>query len=472
MKAATLLGILIAAAAFVMPAHAGIQDFRSHAPLTLTGKDALHRAALPLEAYRDARKDLADVRVLNAAGEPVPMAWAGDPDPTRRAPPAIGLPIFPITQLAPRGKAAVAEISVRASDGTLVAVKPRAAGKALEPRPVAYVLDASKVKGPVRGLVLDWKAGPGHEVVKVRVEASDDLKEWTTVASAPVVRIESAGRSLTQPRLELAPRKSKYYRLTGQAPEFTLTAARAEPEDAVQPAPRATHRANGAPGKPNEYTYDLGARLPVSALRLVPAETNAVLAASFHTREADKAPWRLITSGTFHRLQLDGTEFQSPPIEITRHAARYWTVRLAPGSSVGAPPALEVQWRPAQVVFVAQGAAPYTLAFGNEFEKPAALPVASLIPSYERLAELELPEARVGAVATGPEPAAWKRWAKQLDARRATLWAILLAGVALLGYMAWRLSRQMQEKPGTDPRFTPAAEAPSQHVPGAGPRGG
>ena len=63
---------------------------------------------------------------------------------------------------------------------------------------------------------------------------------------------------------------------------------------------------------------------------------------------------------------------------------------------------------------------------------------------YERLAEVRLPQATLGEVASGPPPTRFERLAGQVNPRRIALWAILLAGVAALGYMAWRLSKQMK----------------------------
>lgn len=424
-----------------LPALAAAADFRSAAPIELDRPDSLQRIRLPFEAYRDARPDLADVRVLNAAGEAVPIAWAGEPEPTKEPPAKVALPVFPVSRLPAAGSVAGAEISVRASDGTLVAVKPRGAAKPPEARPAAYVLDASQVKTPIQALLLEWKAAPGLEVVHVSAEASDDLRAWSRVAAGPVVRIEAGGRALSQPRLEFTPRRARYFRLTWQQPEFHLTAAHAEPETPVQRGARAVREAAGAGNKAAELTFDLGARLPVQALRLVPAETNSVVSATFFAKDKPDAEWQRVAAGAFYRLQVEGGEAQSPPIEIGARTARYWMARLAAGSSSGSPPKLQAEWRPAQLVFVTRGAGPYRLAFGDPAAKPATLPVASLVPGYERGAESRLPEARVGAVVAGPEPTRWQRIAAQLDARKAALWAILVLAVAALGFMAWRISR-------------------------------
>jgi hypothetical protein len=201
-------------------------QFRSSAPITLTGSDGLNEVEIPVEAYRDARKDLADIRVFNKAGEAVPYAWAGMPPPQLAATPPIELPIFPISKVEPAGDAASAEVSVRASDGTLVSVRSKggAAAKA-QPTPKAYLLDASKATEPMRALAFSWKTAPGSEVVNIRVESSDDLRTWSGVAASPIVGLEANGRIVAQPRVEFTP-QGEVLPVTWDAPSFALERAR------------------------------------------------------------------------------------------------------------------------------------------------------------------------------------------------------------------------------------------------------
>lgn len=433
--------------ALALPAIAETPKLRSSAAITLVGRDSLQRVALPFEAYRDARADLGDVRVLNARGEPVPIARAGEPDKAREAPVLTELPMFPLMQPpSPKSTALGTEISVRAADGTLVAIKPSGAVGTAEPQVRSYVLDASKLEVPMQALVLDWVAAPGREMVHLRLESSDDLKSWNTIAESPVTKMEFEGRVLSQPRVAFQPTKAKYLRLRWSNGEFALKSARAETQGETQPPPRTTHLVNGTPGaNALEFFFDLGARLPVEKVRLVLAEANAVVSATLYTREDDKVPWQLVTGAPFYRLQRGGSDVQSPAVDIGRHAARYWMARLANGSSGGPGRALEVQWRPDQLVFVAQGDPPFSLAFGNSSLTSVALPVSDLIPSYHRLAELKLPEARTGPVTTAPPPGRWEKMVSETNYSRLALWALLLAGVVVLGYMAWRLARQMRE---------------------------
>jgi hypothetical protein len=414
-------------------------SFVSSAPLTLAGKEALHRVALPPEAYRDARSDMADVRIFNGQGDAVPMAFAGDPDGKHDALPAVDLPLFAISAPVRATGGPGSEVTVRTEDGTLVSIR----GKSAPPiaKPTAYLLDASQVKEPLKALVFEWEAGPGAQVVKVRAEASENLKEWSALASGPLVRVENAGAALSQPRLEFGARKAKYLRVTWDVADFRVKSVRAEPEGATQPAPRTVTKIAAQPGEhAGEWLYDLGGRVPVEALRVLPADANDVLSASIYARNDSKEPWRLVAAAPFYRMQYEGAERESPPVEAPRTAARYWMVRLA-GARSSTAPTLEVQWRAAQIVFVARGDPPFMIAFGNVAAKGVAIPISSLMPTYERLAEWRLPEARAGAVATGPGPSSWEQLAATTSPRHIALWAILLGGVAMLGFMAWRLSK-------------------------------
>ena len=98
-------------------------DFSASAAVTPANADALQRFTLPLRAYRDTRRDLADVRVFNANGETVPIALAGDPDSVREPPRIAPLPLFPVSSLATTPGARGTQVTIRMQDGTLVEVR-------------------------------------------------------------------------------------------------------------------------------------------------------------------------------------------------------------------------------------------------------------------------------------------------------------------------------------------------------------
>jgi uncharacterized membrane protein YebE (DUF533 family) len=75
--------------------------------------------------------------------------------------------------------------------------------------------------------------------------------------------------------------------------------------------------------------------------------------------------------------------------------------------------------------------------------------VSQLIPGYERLAELKLQEAKVGAVATGEIKGDFLRSITGgASPRKLALWAVLIVAVIALGIMAYRLAKQVNAAPG------------------------
>jgi hypothetical protein len=110
------------------------------------------------------------------------------------------------------------------------------------------------------------------------------------------------------------------------------------------------------------------------------------------------------------------------------------------------------------VLFAARGAGPFTLAYGNKLAKPGAAPLQAVLPQDEKLEKLAAGTARVGEI-TGSAPASPSLFtdparfvrglAENREAKKWTLWVVLLAGVLLLGWMAQRLLRDVAKTPSS-----------------------
>ena len=99
-------------------------------------------------------------------------------------------------------------------------------------------------------------------------------------------------------------------------------------------------------------------------------------------------------------------------------------------------------WLPQQIVFAARGGGPFVVAYGSATTESSALPIRTLVPAYDT------PEApAIGAVTlqAGNIQALGgaARLSKPVDSKRLLLWSTLVLGVVMLGWMAWRLSRQL-----------------------------
>lgn len=441
----TLVAFLLLAMA--LPAAATQpSDYASGMVLELADAQPFHRLELPLEVYRQARPDLADIRVFNAAGEAVPYAFAqGAAVSAPMAP--VAVPRFPLRQEA----AGNGSLDVRIeTDGRLIALRRQESGAS---RPVTWLFDLSALREPVKALLLEWApAGEGFSTA-VQLDGSDDLRTWHPVAEAPLLDLRFGGQQLQQKRIAFPATRYRYLRLRGASALPPLTASAAEPLPAPAAAPERRLEVKGEPGpEPGDYEFDLGARLVATRIALHLPHANTVAPVEWQVRERRRDEWRPVLRTTAWRLQQGGADLDSPAIETGAVAGRYWRLRVDPragGLGAGAP-VLRLSWRPAQVVFLTRGAPPFTLAFGQRDARPAQLPLASLIPGYETGMEATLPQAKAGAPralggrdapAPGQEdqpPPDWKRW---------LLWGVLLGGVGLLALMARQLLQPRHPAP-------------------------
>ena len=427
------------------------------------GGDALYRLELPRAVYRGAvRRDLGDLRVFNGAGEVIPHAFRprATVETQKRKP--VALPVFPLYGEDEKQLNGLSLRVERTASGTIVQLDERsrpAASKKL----LAYLVDATALKDPVRALQLDVKSKSAY-AAKVDVEASDDLSSWrTVVAGAPLLSLQHAGANLEQSRVEFSSRKPKYFRITwsGMPQGAVLGALLAEPGDARVDASRQWEALPGSPvaNKPGDYAFDSQGVFPADRVRFELPQANTVAQVQLASRARSDARWRPVTRGIAYRLRRDGTELSSAELAIAENADRYWLLTVDQrGGGLGAgEPNLLLGWIPNDIVWVARGNPPFTLAYGSRDAKPSAYAIESLVPGYRRDADLD---AKVASTEADPVKSAQadapavlggqKALEERIDVKRWTLWASLVLGVAFLGWMAWRLMKQMggPAKPG------------------------
>ena len=448
-SAAWLFALASLAAAAESP-----KDFRHAMPLLPTGEEGLQRVALPIEAYKGvARADLADVRIFDARGERVPFAFAGEPSPVPPAVATTPLPLFPVHRTAGAPPGDIELKVTRNAAGAIVelrtGVQVRHAGAPV----VAWIADATALREPVRGLRFSWTPPAEGFMARMRVEASDDLGSWRAIATdAPLVDLAHEGSRVRRDTIEVPAVRAKYLRFAwdGNAPPVASVVAQtfaATSERRLQAL-----IVDGVPlERPGEVAFALGARVPVERLQVLLPQANSVVPVRIESRDDPVSEWRPVASATAYRLRRDGTEVSSPPIAFAPRFDRHWRVTAdARGGGFGAGTVrLEAAWLPHQLVFAARGEGPFVLAFGNARAQPVAFPVTTLVPGYRAQDEFALPAAKLGAPAenAGAGATRWPEWLGEADGKRVTLWALLLAGVAVLAVMAWRLSRQVQAPP-------------------------
>lgn len=446
----SIRSIAFACAIAAAPALADtLADYAYRIPLQAEGDGAFVMFELPGDVYKGiVRADLGDLRVFNADGAPVPHAFLPQPAVTHEARGSASLPLFPLHVEAARADATDVAITVRKdAQGTTVDVATRDGLPIAAQRLAGYLVDATDVKEPITALTLPF-ATATNVTTRIRVDASDDLVTWRSVASgAPLLDLEFAGRRLTRNRVEVAPVAAKYLRLTWAAgqPAPELANVTVEYGERVSESPRQWLTVRGAAlaDKRGEFEFDLGGLFPADRVTLELPELNTVAPATLLSRDGPSDPWMPVASGVFYRLRQAGGETENPPFAVAAPARRYWLVRIdeKSGGTGAKPPRLSVGWRPHAVVFAARGSGPFELAYGSRRTTPSALPIDALVPGYDRTTPRKgFIAARVGAPVVAPANAALR---EPMDIKRWTLWAALILASVVLGWMALRLSRRM-----------------------------
>ena len=315
----------------------------------------LVKLALPADLLDPARPDLADLRVLDAAGRETPYALTRPVDPQ----PAPTAPLHFRAELAETSTVLTLET------GTTL--------------PLAAVTVAT----------------PARDFIKsARVELSSDGLAWQTIAEGLPLFIQSDASRLTlslphRPaawvRISLDDRRSPPIAFTGA----TLLVGEARPAPTEPVAIRITAR-DELPGE-TVLTLDLGANhLPLTSLGFESTDPLFTRTVSVTRREFQDAAVieRPLARGTIYRIALEGlapAERLALPLNLTA-APRELIVHISNGDS---PPlkltGLNATRQPVWIVFNAASPGAYTLLAGQPQASSPRYDLPVLATDFDRL---------------------------------------------------------------------------------------
>ncbi|MGH9347361.1 MAG: DUF3999 domain-containing protein [Vicinamibacterales bacterium] len=436
--------LALVCAPVILLAQVSSSDFARGAGIRAEDGGSVFRLLLPDDVYETVtRPDLGDIRVLNAAGDAVPHTLRQAPRPADPQAEWRSVPSFPMSE-APAGTAAKTHVRIGAGGAVLEVTNDASVGKAI----TGYLVDTSALNEPITSMSLSWQA-PQDEtfLARVAVQSSDDLDRWQTVVpSAALAQLRRDAYTLMQSEIELLARgeRAKYFRLTWpkELAAVTLTSVRVRLRTAA--AQRETRwKALTAERveAPGAARYDTRAVLPIEYLDIEFLDPIDAASVTLRSRATPSSQWVMRHTGVFYALKESDTTIRSSPAHVARTTDRYWTIETTRegGWKRERAPRLTVGWHPHELLFLAQGAPPYTLVYGSARIGPTDAPVDVLLATLsdadraERVRLATLGEARsLGgeAALTPPTPV-----------RRTVLWAVLVAAVAALAFVAIRLFR-------------------------------
>jgi Protein of unknown function (DUF3999) len=467
MRSVFVLGaVLVTAAASAADEPA----FRYAAPITVSSPGAFVQLPLPATAYgRSSSANLNDLRIVDARGERVPFAVLAPRQPeAQTTEQQRDATLYPLPAKPAADGTWTAPIEV-AIDGDRISVKRLAAGTvgtAPATASAGWLFDLGerqRDEPAPQSLRIAW-SGPAEFTAAFRFDTSDDLRQWRSGGSGQLMALASPTGPLTQPTVPLGAHPGRFVRLlwsdASTAPQVSaakVIAAQHGSKVLDAPAIIVASPSTEPAGKSaadaaalRALHFDLGGTLPMTQIDLRWTSGTFVAPVRLQARDATNEPWRELGAAVFYRLERGADVASSPPFAVTAHA-RY--IRVLPDARAAALDAaqtqLVVQAPLASLVFAAQGQPPYTLQAGAKVTAPSALPMATLVPSLDKERE------RFGSATLGQwsEVSAVAR-AEQAQQQRAALrpwllWSVLLAGVAVLGFMVWRLAKSSRTNPRT-----------------------
>jgi hypothetical protein len=457
-----LLSIAAATAAFAAKEVERADAYALRFPLQIAANAGLQRLTLPPAALAAVTSpNQWDVRVFNGNGDTVPIAILPLRDETTVAS-TRRISFYPINATAQQQQA-LDRLQLRIEERPgqrVVSVDSGGSNTKGAPAPntvtkvIGALIDQQSITEKLDALIIDADL-PTGEPVPLTVSASKDLTNWRTLAQAsPVFRFggEGAPSNLRVPLNNISLDK-EYLRITWPTqPAFVLREVKLAfaptklPIQRVEIPLTATMSNVG-----NELNVAVPFSTPLHALLMRPATGNALIPIRVYSRYAKDAPWGLVASSVIYRISSGGNESVSPPIELNGLISRELKIESDrnPSAFTDAMPTVHAIVNPVGIAFVASGSPPFTLAVGKRDASAFALPVSSLIPGYVDGSETKLALANVdvtNAVATAPAaPTALATIKEKVGApseRSLVLWGVLIAGVLLLGGLAWSMLKQ------------------------------
>ena len=437
-----------------------IGDFTSRYDLAAKLDGRVYRLRLGRDIFGGLRQSYdRDLAIFNASGDVIPFAFLSGvtwEKPKGGLAESIPVPLFSLPRRADGAAPAAGDMTIRTGpDGSVVEVRgmknftqDRAAG--------VYLLDLTHIPRDAADYRIELPLDEGSETVaSVSVYGSDSLRNWesrsswrTLAKGEPLVSLKQGEASVSLGVIgiggDLDGINYLVLEIEGRGditPDGATLRITREPEPAAPEMDSATFE--GALDSESSALYDTGGVFPaIEADFLI--KSPGIYDATVSTRGAGDAAWIRRANARISMIAMPDGFALGDPVVIPRGGGRHWRLEVR-DARLAEPPTLKLSWRPVDVVFLAQGAPPYAIAFGSDKEAPSLQRRDLMEETVERvgkdgiLVSATLPGASAATENLPPDTALetgrWD-WAQYL------VWGALLAGAALLSWMAFSLMKK------------------------------
>ncbi|MBW5406750.1 DUF3999 domain-containing protein [Morganella morganii] len=440
-----------------------LNDFNQGAELQLRAENApFYRLTVPDNVWlNSAWPDLRDIRIFDSTGTPVPMSLTAAKqikDESAR----VRFVIYPLSQRHAEEQDGNRKIRLKADNGTELTIYNDNADRLVRPATVTYLLvpdNKQQLPLPLREVTLNWPQQNGNMQAKASLFSSDDKQNWSPVIrDVPLMDLKSGDDTLLAQQIKIPDYISgneswaKYWLLSvtgdnNQAPPQIITAEGIGSRTVER---REVNRFGFTPAADTDGSmiYSLPNTQNLSRLDFHIDQENMVLPVRIEYRSGTEGNWLLLDNKVLYSRVQDDEENRNSSIRLNDLPVRQVRLTAINSSWRDIPPKVTGVKYAQYLTFNAQGAAPYLLVWGAHDVNAVFLPLAQLLPDNNLNNQDAIPQADVSekVVTLGGEakllpapeaapPFAWKTW---------LLWGVLVAGVAVLGFFAVRLLKEVK----------------------------
>ena len=417
----------------------------------LTGQEldgALCRVSIPQEVYRGlVQSQNCDLAVFDSTGEVVPFVVISEAANSEAPPERVEAPV-PFFEL-PREdgggaeEALPADISVRVdADGRIVELRERRPHGVGAVR--SYLLDLAAIApgGAPNSYRLNLQTSGEAELnAKADVLQSENLRDWNALCSdMPLLRLRRGDACFDRSEIELPRPPGRYLllRVRGVDPTFALAEVRCSCllQRRASEDGSAEFEGVAAPDR-RAVEYDLEGAFPVTQFNFILQEPG-LYRVRCSSRPDPETPWRAAGSAVLFKVREAGTLRTNAAMSVGRREDRYWRLDFD-RDFFAPPPRMKVGWHSGTLYFLAQGRAPWVLAYGSA-RKDLALQSPHLLQDVRPSAEAEV-GAPLDPNPAGEGPRAERGRPDGGEWQRRLVWGLLLLGAVLLSAIAWKLLR-------------------------------
>jgi hypothetical protein len=437
-----------------------LQDFAYRQPLDTQPGFPIHELALPDHAYANIlNADLSDLRVFDRSGGVVPHAICPAPSAAVSEPRLETFLPFPLLAGTRASTGDGGRIDLTTADGTVLTVTEGGAvvgGTPPQDGVSAYVIDLRSLQQPIRALRLDWQSRNSASETSVRITSSDDLAQWQTLMpSAILLKAGDGAQALQRARIPLPEGNYSFLHFErgelGPLPQINSvvveipTPSEPVPVNWVESQPQAADSQDKHPS----FLFSTTRRAPMHTAEIRLPASNMALGVALQSRDDAAQGWQTRWSGEVFALSSDHAQREHTVIRFSTTHDRLWRLQVLRGAETlrDLSPQLLLGYRPAQLRFLAQGEAPYQLAYGSarvELVRPSCDSMLSHMSKEDR-------EIATGqAITIGPPSSGnlnvLKPLPKPTPLRQMLLWGVLVAGALLVAAMALSLLRKLRQE--------------------------